>query len=120
MKKILLIIATLVLSPTLLAADYEKVTEKKLFNNEVIQEYKFENGLRVLLLPRHLAKVVTYQTWFDVGSLNEKLDKKLSKTGLAHLFEHMMFRGTTKYPDGKFDEISSRIGSDKQNATTYY
>jgi zinc protease len=55
-----------------------------------------------------------------VGSLNEKMDQKLNRTGLAHLFEHMMFRGTKKYPDGKFDELTSRLGSDKQNATTYY
>jgi predicted Zn-dependent peptidase len=48
------------------------------------------------------------------------MDQKLNRTGLAHLFEHMMFRGTKKYPDGKFDELTSRLGSDKQNATTYY
>jgi|LakMenEpi03Aug12_release.lakeMendotaPanAssembly.Ray.scaffolds.fasta_scaffold136574_2 zinc protease len=102
------------------AASYEKITEKKLFNGETVQEFKFTNGLRVILVPRTQAPVLTYQTWFDVGSLDEKSDKKLNKTGLAHLFEHMMFRGTSKYPDGKFDEITSRIGSDKQNATTYY
>ncbi|NBX93559.1 MAG: insulinase family protein [Proteobacteria bacterium] len=102
------------------AASYEKLGEKKLFNGETVQEYKFPNGLKVLMVARSQAPVLTYQTWFDVGSLNEKLDKKLNKTGLAHLFEHMMFRGTPQYPDGKFDEITSRLGSDKQNATTYY
>lgn len=102
------------------SADYEKVGEKKLFNGEVLSEYKLPNGLKVLFLPRHDAKVLTYQTWFDIGSLDEKMDAKLKKTGLAHLFEHMMFRGTEKYPDGKFDEITSRIGSEKQNATTYF
>jgi predicted Zn-dependent peptidase len=102
------------------SADYEKVSDKKLFNGEVLSEYKLPNGLKVLLLPRHDAKVVTFQTWFDIGSLDEKMDTKLKKTGLAHLFEHMMFRGTEKYPDGKFDEITSRIGSEKQNATTYF
>jgi predicted Zn-dependent peptidase len=102
------------------AASYEKITEKKLFNGESVQEFKFPNGLKVILVARSQAPVLTYQTWFDVGSLDEKSDKKLNKTGLAHLFEHMMFRGTSKYPDGKFDEITSRIGSDKQNATTYY
>lgn len=105
---------------SLLAADYEKVSDKKLFNGEVLSEYKLPNGLKVLFLPRHEAKLLTFQTWFDIGSLDEKMDNKLKKTGLAHLFEHMMFRGTDKYPDGKFDEITSRIGSDKQNATTYF
>lgn len=102
------------------AANYEKVGEKKLFNGEVVKEFKFQNGLKVLLVSRHQAPVLTYQVWFDVGSLNEKMDQKLNRTGLAHLFEHMMFRGTKKYPDGKFDELTSRLGSDKQNATTYY
>lgn len=102
------------------AASYEKVAEKKLFNGETVKEFKFPNGLKVLMVSRQQAPVLTYQVWFDVGSLNEKMDQKLNRTGLAHLFEHMMFRGTKKYPDGKFDELTSRMGSDKQNATTYY
>ncbi|NBX75819.1 MAG: insulinase family protein [Proteobacteria bacterium] len=109
-----------VLSCTSWSATYEKVAEKKLFNGEVVKEFKFQNGLKLLLVSRHQAPVLTYQVWFDVGSLNEKMDQKLNRTGLAHLFEHMMFRGTKKYPDGKFDELTSRLGSDKQNATTYY
>ncbi len=101
-------------------AAYEKVETKTLFNGDKLHEYKLPNGLRVLLVPRHQAKVLTYQIWFQVGSVNEKLDPKLKKTGLAHLFEHMMFRGSKKYPDGKFDEITARLGGDKQNATTYF
>src|SRR5690606_16897697 len=85
-----------------------------------LEEFKLKNGFRVLLVPRHQAQVLTYQVWFDVGSLNEKLDPKLKKTGLAHLFEHMMFRGSEKYPDGMFDQITSRLGAEKQNATTYF
>lgn len=100
--------------------DYERVAAKKLFNGEELSEYKLTNGMRILLVPRHQAKVLTYQVWFDVGSVHEKLDPKLKKTGLAHLFEHMMFRGTDKYPDGRFDEITARIGGDKQNATTHF
>jgi len=103
-----------------MGAAYEKVAEKTLFNGEKIFEYKLKNGFRVLMIPRHQAEVLTYQVWFDVGSLHEKLDPKLKKTGLAHLFEHMMFRGSEKYPDGKFDEMTSRLGGDHQNATTHY
>ncbi len=100
--------------------NYDKVGEKKLFNGEVIEEFKLPNGLRVLVVPRHQAKVLTYQVWFQVGSIDEKLDPKLKKTGLAHLFEHMMFRGTTKFPDGVFDQLTSRLGGTNQNATTYF
>jgi len=107
-------------SRTPASGDYEKVVEKKLFNGETLQEFRLKNGFRVILVPRHQAKVLTYQVWFNVGSINEKLDPKLQKTGLAHLFEHMMFRGTAKYPDGRFDELTSRLGGDKQNATTHF
>ncbi len=116
----ILTLATALTFSGVFGADFEKVSDKKLFNGETLSEYKLPNGLKVLLIPRHEAKVLTFQTWFDIGSLDEKMDQKLKKTGLAHLFEHMMFRGTDKYPDGKFDEITSRIGSDKQNATTYF
>lgn len=103
-----------------MASDYQKVATHKLFNGDVLQEFKLKNGFRVLMVPRHQAEVLTYQVWFDVGSLNEKMDPKLKKTGLAHLFEHMMFRGSAKYPDGVFDQITSRLGAEKQNATTYF
>lgn len=102
------------------AKNYEKVREVTLPSSDKLTEYKFENGLQVLLVPRHQANVLTYQTWFRVGSLNEKMDPKLKKTGLAHLFEHMMFRGTPNVPDGMFDSLSARMGADKQNATTYF
>jgi zinc protease len=102
------------------AMTYEKVTEKTLFNGDHLLEYKLANGLKVILIPRHQAKVLTYQVWFNVGSVDEKLDPKLRKTGLAHLFEHMMFRGSEKHPFPGFDHITARIGADRQNATTHF
>jgi zinc protease len=54
-----------------------------------------------------------------VGSAIEKLDPKLNKTGLAHLFEHMMFRGTPRYPDQIFDQKLSEAGAVGVNATTW-
>src|SRR5690606_6467320 len=61
----------------------------------------------------------TYQTWFQVGSKHEKLDPKIRATGLAHLFEHMMFRGTSTRGDGEFDRILTRSGLYDGNATTW-
>ena len=101
-------------------ADYEKVATHRFFNGDTLHHFKLPNGFQVLMVPRHQAEVLTYQVWFNVGSLNEKLDPKLKKTGLAHLFEHMMFRGSEKYPDGVFDQITARLGGEKQNATTYF
>lgn len=99
-------------------ATYEKVAEKKFFNGETLYEYRLPNGLQVLFVPRHQAKVLSYQVWFHVGSNDEKLDPKLKKTGLAHLFEHMNFRGSKKYPGGQFAALTSRMGAERQNATT--
>lgn len=120
MKKNLFVFILIGCTSLSFSKNFEKVKEVTLPSSDKLTEYKFENGLQVLLIPRHQANVLTYQTWFRVGSLHEKLDAKLNKTGLAHLFEHMMFRGTPKYPDGKFDSLSARMGADKQNATTYF
>ena len=87
----------------------EKVRETSLPNGLVVHEYKMKNGMQLLLIPDHSAPVFTYQVWFKVGSAAEKMDPKLRKTGLAHFFEHMMFRGTKKVPEG--DRKSTRLNS---------
>jgi zinc protease len=55
-----------------------------------------------------------------VGSATEKLDPRLHRTGLAHFFEHMMFRGTKKVPEGQFDIKLSSAGAVGENASTWY
>jgi zinc protease len=85
-----------------------------------VQRYRLGNGLRVLLLADRTAPVVTYHTWIRVGSR----DEKLGKTGLAHLFEHLMFNETKSLPAGEFDRILERNGAESNAATwldwTYY
>ena len=67
-----------------------------------VTEKVLPNGLKVLLKEEHKSPVVTFQVWYKVGSRNEKL----GTTGMSHLLEHMMFKGTKKYgpktvlPDG--------------------
>jgi zinc protease len=100
-------------------AKTEKVRSTKLPNGLQVQEYKLDNGMQILLVQDHSAPVFTYQVWFKVGSATEKLDPKLNKTGLAHLFEHMMFRGTATNPDGMFDKKMSTAGAVGLNATTW-
>src|SRR4030042_6868505 len=55
-----------------------------------ITEFTLDNGPKFLVLERHQAPVVSFHTYADVGSVNEVL----GITGLAHLFEHMAFKGT--------------------------
>src|SRR5688572_30058290 len=54
-----------------------------------IRKWKLGNGLEVILLPDPAATSVTYMTWYRVGSRDE--DAAAQETGLAHLFEHLMF-----------------------------
>src|ERR1700756_5095930 len=83
------------------------IRQVQLPNGMPLTQYTLANGLNVYVVENHSAPVFTYQTWFNVGSRDEKLDPQLGVTGLAHLFEHMMFRGTKAHPDGQFDEILS-------------
>ncbi|NUM87626.1 MAG: insulinase family protein [Bdellovibrionales bacterium] len=97
----------------------KKIVEKPLPNGLKVHEYRMANGMRLLLVPDHSAPVVTYQVWFRVGAVDEQMDPRLNRTGLAHFFEHMMFRGTPKVPDGQFSSKISEIGGTKENATTW-
>jgi zinc protease len=78
------------------------------------------NGLKVVLARNNLAPIFAYQTWFKVGSKHEDPQR----TGLAHLFEHLMFKGTANHPSGEFDHEMERRGSQTNAATwvdwTYY
>ena len=85
-----------------------------------VGRYRLPNGLRILLAPDFRAPVFAYQTWFGVGSKHENPQR----TGLAHLFEHLMFKGTPRHPLGSFDREMERRGAETNAATwvdwTYY
>ncbi len=70
-----------------------------------IQKTVLDNGLTILTCEDHSVPTVSYQTFVNVGSRDEV---KPGITGLAHVFEHMMFRGTEKYPD--YDQALGRFG----------
>ncbi len=86
-----------------------------------IVPYRLENGLKVLALEDHSVPAVSYYTFFRVGSRNERP----GRTGISHLFEHMMFNGAKKYGAGVFDrQLESRGGSSNaftaEDVTGYY
>ncbi len=85
-----------------------------------VERFVLGNGLRVLLLEDHAAPVVCMQSWFGVGSRHEKP----GKTGLAHLFEHLMFGETEEMAHGAFDRTLEEAGAETNAATfldwTYY
>ncbi|MEF3192709.1 MAG: insulinase family protein [Halothiobacillaceae bacterium] len=78
-----------------------------------VYEDHLPNGLRILVQPDHRAPVVTTQVWYKVGSS----DEPGGLTGISHMLEHMMFKGTAKVPAGKFSEIIAAHGG-QENAFT--
>lgn len=78
-----------------------------------VERFHLGNGLKLLLLEDHTAPVVCLQTWFSVGSRHEKS----GKTGIAHLFEHLMFGETDDVPHGGFDRLLEEAGAETNAAT---
>ena len=72
-----------------------------LFGSFNVNRYVLKNGLRLLVIEDHSSPTLAYQTWFRVGSR----DETIGRTGLAHLFEHMMFKETKNLKDGEFDKL---------------
>jgi zinc protease len=79
-----------------------------------VEKFQLENGLTVLLHEDHSTPFINYQQWFRVGSRHEKP----GLTGLAHFFEHLMFKGTTKYPGETFDRLIRANGGNSNAFTT--
>ena len=69
-------------------------------------EYILSNGMKVLLVEVPKAPVATVQVWYKVGSRNEVM----GRAGLSHMLEHMMFKGTARYPKGSFSRIVRKNG----------
>ncbi|HVS17970.1 MAG TPA: pitrilysin family protein [Planctomycetota bacterium] len=77
-------------------------------------ETTFANGLKVIVVPTGLPNLVSLQIPVQTGSRNEV---EAGKTGFAHFFEHMMFRGTEQYPPAAYEAIITKAGA-RQNAYT--
>lgn len=85
------------------------------------REFILSNGMKVLLVEVPKAPVATVQVWYKVGSRNEVM----GRAGLSHMLEHMMFKGTTKYPKGTFSRLIRKNGGmdnafTSQDFTAYF
>lgn len=90
------------------------------FGSEM-REHFLPNGLKIVTVENHKSPVVTFQVWYKVGSRNEIT----GKTGIAHMLEHMMFKGTTQYGKGEYSGIVARNGGNEnaftsQDYTAYF
>ena len=94
--------------------------EAPLGRRMTVRRYRMPNGLRLIASLDREAPIVAVQTWFGVGSRHERP----GATGLAHLFEHLMFGQTETLGPGEFDRLVERTGGESNAATwvdwTYY
>src|SRR5579862_873745 len=87
--------------------------QTKVTSVEGITEYRLDNGLKVLLFPDNSKPTVTVNVTYLVGSRHEGY----GETGMAHLLEHMMFKGTTKHGE-ILAELTSR-GAQSNGSTDF-
>ena len=85
------------------------------------KEYTLSNDMKVILVEVPKAPVATVQVWYKVGSRNEVM----GRAGLSHMLEHMMFKGTAKYPKGTFSRLVRKNGGmdnafTSQDFTAYF
>jgi zinc protease len=84
------------------------------------RRYRLHNGLGLIAAVDRRAPIVALQTWYRVGSRHERP----GATGMAHLFEHLMFGQTEDLPPGELDRLVERTGGETNAATwvdwTYY
>jgi zinc protease len=114
----LLAAATILSSPAFAAAPIGKSVPIPTLVQQVSiphSTFKLANGLTVIVHEDHKAPVVAVSVWYNVGSK----DEPKSKTGFAHLFEHLMFNGTENLPGDYFTYLQ-QIGATDYNGTTYY
>ena len=114
-----IILATLLLSSTAWAAT-PKSAGKADKNAPQLKQWELPNGLKVLFVPDHKAPVVTVQVFYHAGAKDEPAGKR----GIAHMFEHMMFKGSTHVPPEEHARFIQLVGGENnaftQDDTTGY
>jgi zinc protease len=79
-----------------------------------VGHFTLANGLEVVVIPDHRTPVVTHMVYYKVGAA----DETPGKSGLAHFLEHLMFKGTSKNPLGRFSQTVSTLGGHENAFTT--
>lgn len=79
------------------------------------ETFTLNNGMQVVVVPNRRAPVVHHSVWYRVGGA----DESVGESGIAHMLEHMMFKGTEKIPPGEFSKIVSRNGGSDNAFTSH-
>ena len=88
------------------------IAQAKVFYPTVFQ---LDNGLQVVVVENHRVPAVVQMLWYKVGSA----DEVQGYSGLAHFFEHLMFKGTEKTPQGDFSALVRRNGGNENAFTSW-
>ena len=80
-----------------------------------VESFSLDNGLQVVVIPDRRAPIVTHMLWYKIGSA----DEAPGKSGIAHFFEHLMFKGTANHGPGEFSARVAEVGG-RENAFTSY
>ncbi|HHZ10041.1 MAG TPA: insulinase family protein [Rhizobiales bacterium] len=80
-----------------------------------VVDFRLENGMEVVVIPDRRAPIVTHMVWYKVGSA----DEPPGKSGIAHFFEHLMFKGTNNHPPGEFGQKVAEIGGSENAFTSF-
>jgi zinc protease len=78
-------------------------------------EFTLDNGMQLVVIEDHRAPVVTHSVWYRVGAA----DEISGKTGLAHFLEHLLFKGTPRYPYGEFEKLMELNGAEGNAFTSH-
>src|SRR5687768_4954068 len=117
MRRLLLALPLAALLPCALAAQAR--TSAPQAGRISYTEETLPNGLHVIYSEDHSAPVVAVDIWYNVGSKNEQP----GRTGFAHLFEHVMFKGSKNVPDGQhfglLEGAGARAGADINGTTSW-
>ncbi|MER8406586.1 pitrilysin family protein [Mesorhizobium sp. M0185] len=81
----------------------------------VVTDFLLDNGMEVVVIPDHRAPIVTHMVWYKIGSA----DEPPGKSGIAHFFEHLMFKATTNHAAGELDRAVAAIGGSDNAFTSY-
>ena len=114
-SRLALLASATILAPPALAAPAQSVPIPSLVSQVSIPHttFKLKNGLTVIVHEDHKAPVAAVTVWYNVGSK----DEPPSKTGFAHLFEHLMFNGSENLPGDYFTYLQ-QVGATDYNGTT--
>lgn len=89
------------------------VPQANVFNPKT---FTLKNGMQVVVVPNHRVPVVTHMVWYKVGAANEPP----GQSGVAHLLEHLMFKGTETVAPGAFSKTVARHGGQENAFTSYH